>query len=423
MRVTRPLPWIGDIPTLIGQTAVVRMAFEGQDMGPLTQNLIGRMQADPFDAGVLMDLATVLLCQGGDLAARGLAFQAAAIKMQPTYRVRHGDGTGPKLLCFVVAGDFMANTPVDFLLEGSDATLILHYVDDLPPRAADLPEHDVAFLAIGEGAQATAALDAIGPALALWPRPVLNNAPGLLARLRRDLASQILTDVPGVQAPLVHAASRAMMMALATGRMEPEMIGQGLRWPLVLRPVGSHGGKGLVRAMGQMDVLRWLSRPEVSAATSFYLMPFVDYRGADGLYAKYRVAMIGGRPFASHMAQSTDWMVHYLSSEMDQYEDRRIEEAMWMAGFDTTFARRHAKALTAIQKRLGLDYYALDCAEAPDGRLLIFEVDTAMIIHDMDSAEMYPYKKPVMRKLFDGFLDTLERALPPDTPDRGRRVA
>ncbi len=423
MTPIRLAPDLQEFPLLIGPTALVRMAFEGQNLNPLTQNLIEWMRLDPADAGVLMDLATVLMCQGGDLAAQGLLLQAQAIRLQPTYIVRHGTGRGPVLLAFVVAGDFMANTPVDFLLEGSDVTLILHYVNDLPPDAAALPDHDIAFLAVGESEVGARVLDAIGPALAQWKTPVLNNAPGLLAALTRDRASVMLEGLPGVHAPLVHVVSRDHLMALATGGVDAETLGQGLCWPLLLRPIGSHGGAGFERLNGQMDLLRWLAREDTAQIASVYLMPFVDYRGEDGLYSKYRVAIIGGRPFASHMAQSGHWMVHYLNAEMDKHEERRIEEAMWMVGFETTFARRHAKAIDAIQARLGLDYYALDCAEAPDGRLLVFEVDTAMIIHDMDSAALFPYKKPAMRKLFDGFLETLARAIPPRTPNQDRRAA
>ncbi len=75
-----------------------------------------------------------------------------------------------------------------------------------------------------------------------------------------------------------------------------------------------------------------------------------------------------------------------------------------MAGFDDGFARRHAQAFAALHRSVGLDYFGIDCAEAPDGRLLVFEVDTAMIVHDMDDADLFPYKQPAMRRLFDGFL-------------------
>ncbi len=74
-----------------------------------------------------------------------------------------------------------------------------------------------------------------------------------------------------------------------------------------------------------------------------------------------------------------------------------------MEGFDKGFARRHAAAFAALHERLGLGYFAVDCAETPDGGLLIFEADVAMIVHDLDPAELYPYKKVQMRKVFDAF--------------------
>jgi hypothetical protein len=38
---------------------------------------------------------------------------------------------------------------------------------------------------------------------------------------------------------------------------------------------------------------------------------------------------------------------------------------------------------------------------------VVFEADVAMIVHAMDSAELYPYKKPAMAKLFAGFISGL----------------
>ncbi len=80
-----------------------------------------------------------------------------------------------------------------------------------------------------------------------------------------------------------------------------------------------------------------------------------------------------------------------------------------MHGFDDDFARRHAGALSAIAERIGLDYFAIDCAETRDGRLLLFEADIAMIVHAMDPADIFPYKGPQMRKLFDAFAAMLRR--------------
>ena len=80
-----------------------------------------------------------------------------------------------------------------------------------------------------------------------------------------------------------------------------------------------------------------------------------------------------------------------------------------MASFDTDFAERHKEAFSQLTARVGLDYFGIDCAETKDGRLLLFEGETALIVHDMDPPSIYPYKLPQMRKLFAAFADMLYR--------------
>jgi hypothetical protein len=139
----------------------------------------------------------------------------------------------------------------------------------------------------------------------------------------------------------------------------------------------------------------------------FYVARFVDYRSADGQFRKYRIILIEGQPYISHMAISSHWMIHYLNAGMADSAEKRAEEAAFMAGFDAGFAQRHAQAFRAIAERTGLDYVGLDCGETPDGELLIFEVDSDMIVHAMDPVDMFPYKQPQMRKLFDAFRQML----------------
>src|SRR5262249_53153513 len=136
---------------------------------------------------------------------------------------------------------------------------------------------------------------------------------------------------------------------------------------------------------------------------------YIDYASPDGRFRKLRVALIEGRPFIAHMAVSEHWMVHYLNAGMAEDPGKRAEEAGMMATFDAGFARRHAAAFPALHAAFGLDYLALDCAEDRQGRLLVFEADTAMILHDMDPPDLYPYKAPAMRRLFDAFQTLIAR--------------
>lgn len=94
---------------------------------------------------------------------------------------------------------------------------------------------------------------------------------------------------------------------------------------------------------------------------------------------------------------------------MLENEAWRAEEAAWMRDFDIDFALRHAYAFDALHRNTGLDYFVIDCAEMPDGRLLLFELHVAMILHAMDPVETFPYKRPAMQTLFRAFQAALQR--------------
>lgn len=48
-------------------------------------------------------------------------------------------------------------------------------------------------------------------------------------------------------------------------------------------------------------------------------------------------------------------------------------------------------------------------AAAPDGRLVILEIATAMVVHDMDHSAAFRYKPARMKYLFDVFCTMVER--------------
>ena len=83
-----------------------------------------------------------------------------------------------------------------------------------------------------------------------------------------------------------------------------------------------------------------------------------------------------------------------------------------MEGFDAGFARRHQRALAALAEQIDLEYFGLDCAESRDGDLVIFEVASAMLVHAMDNAEIFPYKTTQMRTVFDAFRAMLVESVP-----------
>jgi len=396
-----PCSMIGPRPT-IGLATLMRLAYAGESLQPVWNNLIARVAADPADAAAMMDMSIVLQLSGE--RERGLDMQATALELERVYHRPHGRADGLRVVALVVAGDLMANTPLDFLLEGSDVDLRLVYVDSEGTPPAAIPEHDVAFMAVSESPSSVATLQGVAKALRAWPTPVMNGRPERVAALTRDGVAALFAGDAHVLAPPVVQLSRQGLAALGNQGVDAAPTSAGGGFPFVVRPVGSHAGQGLSKLDGPAAVASYLGE---RADTEFYLSPFVDYRSADGLYRKRRIAFIGKRPFISHLAVSEHWMVHYLNAGMTESAGKRAEEAAFMRDFDNDFAERHAAGFGSLCDKIGLDYFGIDCAETRDGRLLLFEADVAMIVHALDPEPEFSYKKPVMRRLFEAFQQEL----------------
>ena len=390
--------------TPIGIAKLSKMMFDGEDLTPLWRELIGKYIYEREDAAALMDLATVEQLFGN--LSDGLARQAEALELRRLYRSPcPAAAPSLRLLALAAPGDIGTNTPLEFLLEGSDIALYTLFVVPDLPLPQQLPEHDIAFVAVGESDANAPVLAEIAQLTAQWDRPLLNS-PERIPLLSRERLFQALDGAPGIVMPMTVRVPRGGLQGLAAGRAALTSLLPDGAFPLISRPVGSHAGHGLKKLEDAEALKAYLAeRPE----GEFYLSRYVDYRDADGLFRKYRIIFIEGRPFACHMAIADQWMIYYLNAAMKESTAKRAEEARFMSGFDDDFARRHAAALAALAERIGLDYFGIDCAETADGRLLLFEADIAMIVHAMDSAEIFPYKRPQMRKVFDAFAAMLRR--------------
>jgi hypothetical protein len=361
-------------------------------------------RADSTEAGRFYDRA--IARQIAFRRAEGLNLQDRALEASALFRVSRAPASAAtlRLLALCGKGDLMANTPLEFITQHIDVQLDLLFVSPDRPLPATIPDHDVAFFAASE-------IDPVltrrlGGLYARWPRPVLND-PRLLAGLRREVLARALDGIGGIATPRLVMVSRPQLFALARGEAALDTVLPASDYPLLLRPCGSHAGQGLCKVADRRELASAL---DGSCAPDYYLSAFTDYRSADGLYRKYRVAFVDREPYLCHMAVSDHWMVHYLNAGMAENPARRAEEAAAMAGFDTGFALRHRAAFAALHRRIGFDYYLIDCAETADGRLLVFEADTAAIVHAMDPPDRFAYKQAPMQRLFDAFDAMLRRA-------------
>jgi hypothetical protein len=389
----------------IGFARLTKMAFEGTDLRPLREQLIGRLADGTASAGEGLDLSLIAQLLGDKQA--GLAIQAEVLAAHQLYR-SPCSSEQPKLrvLALAAAIDMGGNTPIEFLLENSGIELQTLYVVSGVGLPTPLPEHDVAIVIASDSEECVEALRKIDAMAPRWPRPLL-NPPRCVRHLDRDKLHGLLRGVGGLEIPATLSVTRAELSSIAQSQADISSLAAELKFPIIARPRGSHAGKGLARLDDAAAVARYLAE---HSEHEFFVSRFVDYSSADGLFRKYRIVFIGGKPYACHMAIADRWDIWYLNAGMTFSAEKRGEEERFMRDFDGDFALRHNGALAAVASRVGLDYFTIDCAENRNGELLIFEADNTAVVHNMDSPDVFPYKPPQMRKIFDAFAAMLVRA-------------
>lgn len=388
----------------LGVAQLTRRAFQGEDLRPLWHALMDKATDDVAGSGMGMDLSVISQLLGDQ--PTGLAIQRDTLALQRLYQSPTMQSP-PRLrvLAFAAVMDIGGNTPLEFLLQGSDIALATFYVVPgmAPPSA--MPEHDVAIVVAPDGDAARDAMREIETLTANWPRPVLNR-PAHIGVLDRDRLFHRLSGIAGLEIPQTARASADRLRDLSEGLLPVTAVLEDGAFPLIVRPVGSHAGFGLSKIDDQAALSVYLS---TRSGDEFFLSRFVDYASPDGLFRKYRIVLVDGRPYACHMAIADEWKVWYLNADMALSASRRLEEGLFMQDFDTAFAARHAAALREMANRVGLDYVTIDCAETKNGALLVFEADNTAIVHDMDPPSVYPYKPAQMQKIFQAFQAMLYR--------------
>ena len=388
----------------IGLARLTTMAATGIDLRPLWHDLIAKLINGTIEAGEGLDLSLIAQLLGDKQA--GLAIQHEILKSHQLFRSPCSTPQ-PRLrvLALAAATDMGSNTPIEFLLEQSGIELMTLYVIPEVELPQPLPDHDIAIVIASDSEDCRDVLRKIGLSASSWPRPLL-NPPHLVGNLDRDKLHGLLAGIDGLVIPTTTAVTRAQLSDLSRSAAAPRDIAADLASPVIVRPRGSHAGAGLAKADDAAAIERYLGERQEQ---EFFISRFVDYAGDDGLFRKYRIVVVDGRPYAVHLAIADRWDIWYLNAGMMLSASKRIEEETFMRTFDIGFARRHAAALAGMIDRIGLDYFTMDCAETRDGSLLIFEADNTAIVHNMDPPGIFPYKAPQMKKVFDAFAAMLDR--------------
>ncbi|MDN4987722.1 tetratricopeptide repeat protein [Bradyrhizobium arachidis] len=332
----------------------------------------------------------------GELEAAQAAYAHAA-RVHPILR-RPATQSPPVFRALALFAPFVGNTPVEFLFKDcAYQTSILSLLPGSRPDIALLAhEADVVVNLVSdadEGADVLPLAMAIARSLG---KPVVND-PARIRNTTRDATALALADVAGCRVPRT--------IRIATGKGLPD--GLDLAFPVLARQAGMHGG----------DVFEKLD--DAAALTAFlaaheghdrYVIDYIDYRSADGFFRKYRFLFVGEEILPYHLAIGADWKLHRDATDMAQHAWMQDEEERFLRAPGEVFGAAHSQALRVIRDRIGLDYFGIDCSLDPDGRLVVFEVNASMLVHDQNPE--FPYKDPYVNRIklaFDGMLARFAR--------------
>lgn len=189
--------------------------------------------------------------------------------------------------------------------------------------------------------------------------------------------------------------------ALVSAALSFDAIADAVGAPFILRNDQGHGGYiRLIHEPAELHEVRWDLLPNPLA------VEFIDTRGPDGLYRKYRLLFTGGTSIARHLIITPSWSAH---------ADDRLQGGAYLEeemAFLTSPSPHHA-LLDNVRQALGLDYVAFDFSITPDGEPVVWEPNPYPVLWGRANEvnPEYNYQRPQMDAIFSNVLRFyLERA-------------
>ena len=325
-------------------------------------------------AGAHRGLASIYKRQGDEESAalhRKLGYQGYALSTLSCY----GHGKPIELLILASAQD--GNIPWRLLIDRSvfhSTILAVEYFD------GPLPDHQLVFNAIGDADLCRDALEKSVHLLKKSQAPVI-NFPEAVLQTGRVANAVRLAALPGVISPRMSLVVKTDFYA---GK---EILAQR---PILLRSPGFHGGNYFVRVESENELQ---SAFKELPGDSLLAIEFLDSRSEYALFRKYRVMFINGALYPIHLAISARWNVHYFSSDMEENEQYRNEEAFFLNDFRACLGNAAISALKRISLTLDLDYCGIDFGIDVNGNILLYEANPTMIINPPTHEKHWDYKR------------------------------
>ncbi|HTJ27073.1 MAG TPA: tetratricopeptide repeat protein [Candidatus Limnocylindria bacterium] len=292
------------------------------------------------------------------------------------------------VLCSAIGG----NIPLQHVLDDrifATATLV---AESYTPTMT-FPPHEVAFNAVGDADRSGRALGIVEQIVPRLTVPLV-NPPDRIATSGRVAVADRLRELPGVVTPRIVAFPRAQ---LTDGDVEATLAAHGFSWPVLLRSPGFHTGEHFTLVEEPATLAETVAE---LPGEELLVLSYLDTRGADGSFRKYRAMFIDGTAYPLHLAISPNWKVHYFSAAMADDQAFRDEEQAYLEDMEGVLGAPGIAALARIRETLALDYGGIDFALDARGRLAVFESNATMVILVPNADTRWDYRrKPIQRVL------------------------
>lgn len=267
-------------------------------------------------------------------------------------------------------------------------------------RRWDVSKLDVLWNMVSDPDTNPLVLKAIDRLVAESGLPVV-DPPAQVRASRRHMIADRLAGVQGVVAPKVLVLRHPTLdrVLLQTRRA-------GFEFPAILRLAGSQNQRHVgifERAEDMADIFG-------DRRNEYYLTEFVETCGQDGFYRKHRLWFIGDQVIRKGLQFNDTWCVggaetHAFMASHPKVMAEAVREGT--EGFESLPQATRA-ALRDIGRRVGLDYFGLDCLLAPDGTVVVFEANATMNYNPVPTRESSAHMTAILPRTLDAVVGLLE---------------
>jgi len=408
---------LGDLGRWAEAKACYRLAVQIHPNSGVAHNALGRLLSrlteddeeaeqalqraitlNSCETNTYVELGNILMRRRQTSAALGMFRRAQELEPLITWRANRQTAEFSALFLDTPMG---GSTPVNYLAGRADYDRHFHCVIPETPANVDLlrSKADVVFNMICNVDDGEAMLLQALDLVERLGRPTINH-PRLIMNTDRESIARRFADIPGCVIPRTLRVPGAVVANAAAN----QEFG-GFNLPLLIRIAGTHGGDDFDRFDNWADIAECVAkRPDAN----YYVIEYIDYRSKDDLFRKYRVIFVDGEILPYHLAIHDDWKVHHFRTDMADHTWMRQEEERFLENLGNVLNAAHQDALRAMARATGLDYGGIDCGIGRDGRIVVFEANAAMLVHD-EKNEVFAYKNQYIARIKHAFEAMLSR--------------